>query len=221
MRVTRIVDLSRPLGPDTQAYPGDRTPELVPTSTIGADGYNSTEARLSSHSGTHADAPFHFADDGARLDDLPLELFVGPALVVDVTGRGGRTPITRADLAPWEAACTPGTVVLLHTGWSAYYRTEYYFDHPYLDGEAARMLVDAGVRTIGIDAPSPDATPRGDHPGSDWAAHHAILGAGGTIIENLCHLERIDFTDPVFSAFPIRLASGDGAPVRAVAMQVP
>ncbi|MFC4562588.1 cyclase family protein [Nocardiopsis mangrovi] len=219
MRVTRIVDLSRPVGPGTQSYPGDRTPALEPSARLAEDGYNSSELHMSTHNGTHADAPFHFLADGARLSDLPLELFTGPAVVADVRGRGDRSPITAADLEPWRPSFARGTVVLLHTGWSAHYGTDRYFDHPYLAGDAARMLVAAGVRTIGIDAPSPDETPFAGHPGSGWDAHLAVLGANGTIIENLCGLELLDFPDPWFSAFPLRLDSGDGAPVRAVAMR--
>ncbi|MFC3995736.1 cyclase family protein [Nocardiopsis sediminis] len=219
MRVTRIVDLSRPIGPGTQAFPGDRAPELTRSATLAEEGYNSTELHMSTHNGTHADAPFHFLADGARVDELPLELFTGRAVVADVRGRGDRSPIAAADLGPWRGRFVPGAVVLLHTGWSAHYGTDRYFDHPYLAGDAARMLVDAGVRTIGIDAPSPDETPFGAHPGSGWDTHLAVLGAGGTIIENLCGLELLDFPDPWFSAFPLRLDSGDGAPVRAVAMR--
>ncbi|WP_046469309.1 cyclase family protein [Allosalinactinospora lopnorensis] len=218
MRLQRIVDLSRPIGPDTQVFPGDSPPRITRASTVATGGFNSVEVHMSSHAGTHADAPFHFLEHGARLDELPLELFTGPAVVVDATGRDDRSPISSADLAPWADEFAPGAVVLLRTGWSAYYRTERYFEHPYLDGDAARLLVDRGVRTIGIDTLSPDETPYGEHPGDDWPVHRTVLGAGGTIIENLCHLEQIDFPHPWFSAFPLRLASDDGAPVRAVAL---
>jgi kynurenine formamidase len=218
VRVHRVVDLSRPVGPATQPYPGDPAPALAPSSTLDGDGYRSTEVRMGSHSGTHADAPYHFLPDGARLDELPLELFTGPAVVVDATGRPDRSPVTAADLAPWRDRFRPGAVVLVRTGWAAYYGTGRYFDHPYLAGDAARLLVDSGVRTVGVDTLSPDPTPHGGHPAGDWAAHTTVLGAGGTIIENLCRLELLDFPDPWFSAFPLRLDSGDGAPVRAVAL---
>ncbi|MBB6171031.1 kynurenine formamidase [Nocardiopsis mwathae] len=219
MRATRIVDLSRPVGAGTQVFPGDREPRLEVAATTAVEGFNSTEVHLTSHTGTHADAPYHFLDEGPRLEELPLELFFGRAVVVDATGKPDRSPVTRADLEPWEAEFGPGMIVLLHTGWSAYYRTERYFDHPYLDGAAARWLVELGVRTLGVDTLSPDETPYGRHPGGGWDAHHAFLGAGGTIVENLCALDEVDFPDPVFSAFPIRLSAGDGAPVRAVAMR--
>ncbi|MDA0567342.1 cyclase family protein [Streptomonospora sp. S1-112] len=219
MEALRVVDLSRSIGPDTQPYPGDDPPVLEEAAVLAEHGYTSTRVHMGSHNGTHADAPFHFLADGPRLEELPLELFVCPAVVVDVTGRPDRSPITAADLAPWAARLGPGTAVLVRTGWAAHYGTDRYFDHPYLDGSAARLLTGAGVRTVGLDAPSPDPTPRPGDPEPDWAAHLAVLGAGGTVVENLCRLEEVNFADPLFCALPIRLASGDGAPVRAVAVR--
>ncbi|WP_017595169.1 cyclase family protein [Nocardiopsis potens] len=218
MAVGRIVDLSHPIGPQTQVYPGDEPPEISPACGLAADGYNSVRVRMGSHTGTHADAPYHFLADGPRLDELPLELFTGPAVVVDATGLGPRTAIGPEALEPWADLLVPGAAVLVRTGWDRYYGTERYHDHPYLAAETARALVERGVRTLGVDTLSPDQTPYGGVEADDWSAHHAVLGAGGTIIENLCRLDRIDFADPWFCAFPIRLASGDGAPVRAVAL---
>ncbi|GAA3746368.1 cyclase family protein [Salinactinospora qingdaonensis] len=217
-----MVDLSRPLGPDTQVYPGDPPVTFTPVATPAEDGCGITAVSMSSQSGTHADAPRHFFAGGAGIDELPLELFTGPAVVVDVTGRPDRCPIGWEDLAPREADLGAGVVVLLRTGWSAHYGTPHYFAHPYLSGEAARRLVAAGVRTLGIDAPSPDVTPEPgrEMPADGFAVHEAVLGAGGVIVENLCRLELLDFAAPVFSALPIPLAGADGAPVRAVAWPV-
>ena len=79
MRLTSFVDLSHPLGDETDVYPGDPEVRLEPHATIAADGFNLLAVRLGSQSGTHVDAPFHFAADGARVDELPLALFCGPA----------------------------------------------------------------------------------------------------------------------------------------------
>ncbi|GAA4918275.1 cyclase family protein [Streptomonospora salina] len=220
MQFTRIVDLSRPVGPQTQAFPGDMQPRLERSSTVAENGFNSTAVHMSSHSGTHADAPYHVSDDGPGLEELPLERFTGPAVVVEATGRPDRSAITAEDIGPWADRFAPGAAVLVRTGWDEHYGTQRYFDHPYLDASAARLLADAGVRCVGVDAPSPDSTPHGPHPEGDWDAHTILLGAGGTILENLCGLDGIDFADPLFIALPIRLAGGDGAPVRAVAARL-
>lgn len=218
MRVSRLVDLSRTVGPHTQPFPGDEVPELVQASTIATHGYNRLHVRLSSHTGTHVDAPYHFRADGQRVDALDLSLFVGPGVVVDVTGHGARQPITHAEIADQVSEAASGSIVLLHTGWDRHHGTPEYFDHPYLSGEAAQRLLDAGVRTIGIDAPNPDETPDETHPGVGWPVHHTVSGHSGVLIENLCGLEQIDFSDPLISVLPVKLHDGDGAPVRAVAM---
>ncbi|RCV51042.1 cyclase family protein [Marinitenerispora sediminis] len=220
MRVSRIVDLSHPLGRTTQVYPGDPVPVLTTVATVERDGYHVTHVSMSSQSGTHADAPYHFFSDGTRIDRLDLRLFTGPAVVVDVTGRPARSAIGTDDLAPYRSLLRPGTIVLLHTGWSVYHGTDHYFAHPYLSGAAAAELVAVGIRTIGIDAPSPDRTPAAGETAGDWPVHRRVLGAGGTLIENLCRLAEIDFPDPLFSAAPIALEGADGAPVRAMALRV-
>ena len=220
MRVTRVVDLSVPVGPGTQVYPGDPVPELARHATIRRDGFNLLALRLGSQTGTHVDAPYHFRDDGPRLDELDLGLFTGPGVVLDVRGAGPRGRVTWDRIAPAAALLKPGVIALLHTGWAARYGTPGYFDHPYLDADACRRMLDLGVRTFCLDAPSIDETPDDDHPGDGSPVHHLIAAAGGVIGENFRNLELIDFPAPLVSCLPIALERADGAPVRAVAMRL-
>lgn len=214
MRVLRIIDLSHPVSPQTQVYPGDPAPTFTPHATIPGDGYNLLRIDLGTQTGTHVDAPRHIRDDGAPVDRLPPEMFVGRGVILDVRGRveaGGQiTP----DLWP-EVDLRPGDIALVHTNWSVYFGTDKYFEHPALSAEACRWLLERGVRTVGIDAPSID--PTGDEV---LAAHHVIAAAGGVICENLRNLDAIDFADALVSLLPIALEGADGAPVRAVAMQI-
>jgi kynurenine formamidase len=76
------------------------------------------------------------------------------------------------------------------------------------------------VRTICIDAINLDETPDDDHPGEGFPVHHLIARAGGVIGENLRHLERVDWADPFVMCLPIALEAADGAPVRAVAVEL-
>jgi kynurenine formamidase len=218
--VRHIVDLSHPLDDDTPVYPGDPVARFEPATTIGEHGYNVLHVRMGSQTGTHVDAPFHFLADGARIDELPLELFLGPAVVADVRGKAPHEPITWADLAPVADRVGPGRMLLLHTGWDAHWGTDAYFDHPFLDGGAAERLVAAGVRTIGLDALSLDETVLGGEPAGGFPAHLAVLGAGGVIVENLRNLADLPSAEPVVSVLPLRLSGADGAPVRAVAFDV-
>lgn len=218
--VRGIVDLSHPLDDDTPVYPGDPVARFTPAATVAADGYNVLHVRMGSQTGTHVDAPYHFLDDGARIDELPLEYFLGPAVVADVRGKPPHGRIEWADLEPWVHLLAPGRILLLRTGWDRYWGTGAYFDHPYLTGDAAAQVVAAGVRTVGLDALSLDETVLGGAPAGGFAAHLAVLGAGGVIIENLRGLGAVPDVDPVVSVLPLRLAGADGAPVRAVAFRL-
>jgi kynurenine formamidase len=220
MRVTRLVDLSVPVGPGTVVYPGDPAPELSVHSTIERDGFNLLHVRMGSQSGTHVDAPYHFEEDAPRIDAVPLERFLGPAVVVDATAAGPRGRISWAYVEPVADRLRPGTVVLLHTGWAAHYGTPTYFAHPFLEADACRRLLDLGVRTVCIDAINLDETPDEDHPGEGFPVHHLISRAGGVIGENFRNLDLLDWPDPFVMCLPVNLEGADGAPVRAVAVQL-
>lgn len=216
----RIIDLSHPVDESTQSYPGDPQPSFTPVATIAAEGFNLLHVSMGSQSGTHVDAPYHFRDDGRRISDIEPERFVGPAVVADVTGKAPRERITRTDLDSIADALGPGRILVLHTGWDRHYRTAAYYDHPFLDAEAARWVLDTGVRTIATDTINPDETVLDGPQPEGFPVHHLVAAAGGIIAENLTNLAAVDFPDPVVSLLPVRLTGADGAPVRAVAMDL-
>jgi kynurenine formamidase len=220
MRIIRLVDLSVPVGPGTVVYPGDPAPELRVHSTVERDGFNLLDVHLGSQSGTHVDAPYHFEDDALRIDEVPLERFLGPAVVVDATDVGARGRVTWDHVAPVADRLGEGVVVLLHTGWAQHYGTPAYFDNPFLDADACRRILATGVRTICIDAINLDETPDDDHPGEGFPVHHLIARAGGVIGENFRRFEDVDWADPFVMCLPIALEAADGAPVRAVAVEL-
>ena len=210
----RMVDLSVPITTGMPVYPGDPQVVVGPALTVAADGVNVLHLDLGSQSGTHVDAPFHIDDTLPTLDDLPLERFVGAAVVVDARGLPPRSPIGPS---LFEGRLSPGVIVLVATGWSAHWGTEAYLAHPFLTPEAAELLVASGVRTVGVDALSVDPTPAEDFP-----AHRILCGAHAVIAENLTGLAALldaqRAGEPIeASLLPIRLPHADGAPVRAVA----
>ena len=217
MHARRIVDLSVPLSESTQVYPGDRQPRIEPAATIEADGFNVLGLHLGSQTGTHVDAPYHFRADGARIDEMDLSLFIGEGVVIDVTGLAPRTRITWDAMEKYADRLRP--IALIHTGWPQRYGTNEYFDHPFLDADACRRMLNRGVRTFLLDFPNIDETPDGTHPGEGFPVHHLIAEAGGAIGENLRGFEQITF-EPFISCLPLRLAGADGAPVRAVALDL-
>jgi len=220
MRVGRIVDLSVPIAPTTVVYPGDPQPELRPATTIERDGFNVLHVNMGSQTGTHVDAPYHFEASGERVDELDLHLFLGGGVVVDARGSRPRNPLQWGLFEPYAAEIGPGTVVLICTGWAHRWGDPSYFDHPYLDADACRRLLGLGLRTFCIDAINLDETPDDSHPGVGYPVHHLIANAGGVIGENFRNLDAIDFPNPFVSCLPIALSGADGAPVRAVAMEV-
>lgn len=220
MHVRQIIDLSVPVGPGTQVYPGDPKPRIEVHSTIAHDGFNLLHLDLGSQTGTHVDAPYHFRDAGLKLDQLDLALFTGIGVVVDVRGVGPREAITWDHIAPYEPLLKPGVIALICTGWAAHYQTAAYFDNPFLDAQACQRMLDLGVRTFCLDAINIDETPDDTHPGVGYPVHHAIAEAGGVIGENFRNLELVTFAQPMINCLPIALQNADGAPVRAVAMQM-
>lgn len=219
MKVVRVVDLSHRVDERTQVFPGDPHPSFEPATTIAADGVNVLHVHLGSHSGTHVDAPYHFIEDGKRLDELDPGLFVGPAVILDVRGRGPRGRITAEDLRSYKTDLAPGNIAVLYTGWDRYYGTDWYYEHPFLDHRAAQLILDSGVTTVAVDALNVDETPVDGVSTQGFPVHRLICGSGGIIAENLTNLAAIDFPDPVLSLLPVKLGGADGAPVRAVALE--
>lgn len=198
------IDVTRALGPGHPVWPGDTRFELTETARI-PDGSSVNLLRLTgtTHLGTHVDAPWHYDDEGERLDAVPLEVLMGPAVLIDVSASGG----------PIDAAELPGGPlpprVLVRTGepdaWTAFPEDF----RPFSPG-AIQRLSEAGVRLLGTDAPSVDAL-----TSKDLAAHHACGRSGVTIVEGLA-LSRAPVGPCELICLPLSLVGADAAPARAV-----
>jgi kynurenine formamidase len=220
MEIVRVVDLSREITAETVVYPGDPVPHIAQHATIANAGFNLVSIHMGSQSGTHVDAPFHFDDDTEKIDEVALDRFVGRGVVLHCDGVAARQRITLDSVRTEAESARAGDIVLVNTGWARHYGTPAYFDNPFLDAGLVSFLLDRGVRTIGLDALNIDETPDDTHPGEGFPAHHLIAKVGGVICENLCNLESIDFANPLVSLLPMKFIGIDGAPVRAVAMDV-
>jgi kynurenine formamidase len=219
MRVQRVVDLCVPVDADTVVYPGDPAPRFEVHSTIEAQGFNLLAIHLGSQTGTHVDAPYHFEEDGLRIDEVPVDRFVGPGVIVDATGLAPRGQITWEHVAPVADRIEPGVIVLLRTGWSEHYGDQRYFEHPFLSADACQRMLDLGARSFCIDAINIDETPDDDHPGVGFPCHHLISRMDGVIGENF-QLAELPEGDFLIACTPVRLTGADGGPVRAVAIEL-
>ncbi|KZT41931.1 arylformamidase [Sistotremastrum suecicum HHB10207 ss-3] len=224
-QVRPMFDLTHILDSSIPVYPGDPKFSAEPIATVPKDGYHVSHLSLGTHSGTHLDAPSHFIEGATTVHQLDLSLLVGPATVVDVSFKNAHESITWDDISHQlsqkesELLSRSGrkpTILLLYTGWSRFWRSPQYFDHPFLDGDAAERVIEAGYRVVGIDGMSLDQT-KLDGSEVSFAAHYAVLGAGGIIVENLTSLETIKDKDVIVSLLPLNIREGDGSPIRAVA----
>lgn len=163
------------------------------------------------NTGTYVDSPFHRFADGKDLSELDLASLANlNGRVIRVTGRAERA-ISPADL---EGLDLGGKAVLIHTGWDRHWKTEQYFDgHPYLTGDAAQYLAEAGPALVGIDSYNIDDTDDGSRP-----VHSILLRAGIPIAEHLCGLDRLPDEGFRFFAVPVKVKGFGTFPVRAFAL---
>jgi kynurenine formamidase len=216
-----FIDLTHPLADSAvQLYPGDPPFTCRPHATVPKDGYSVHDISLCSHTGTHIDAPSHFFADGKTIDQIPLSTLTGPALVVDLMRKQlkERQMIEWGDIEEYAPQMREGVILLLYTGWSQYWGTPKYYDHPYLSRDAAKRVLESGVRVLGVDMLNPDETPyNGVESTHGFGVHQEILGAGGVIAENLTNLQALGDEPSVIALVPLNLVGSDGSPVRALA----
>ncbi|MCI0886751.1 MAG: cyclase family protein, partial [Chloroflexi bacterium] len=194
-----IYDISLPISESLPVYPGDPsvTVDVISDVSSGAP-YTLTRISMGSHTGTHVDAPLHLLADGNTVDNLPIDLLMGPCYLASADID---MPISIQELD--SLAVPPETTRLLLRTRNA---------KGYLTQDAASRLVETGVKLVGIDSPSVDA------PGSpDLPAHRVMLEAEVIIVENLA-LDAVNPGGYLLVCLPLRIAGCDGAPARAVLM---
>jgi len=201
----KFYDISRPIHTGMPVWPGDTAAEFKLVATI-PDGSSCNVGRLhlSVHTGSHADAPYHYNQAGATIDDVPVETYIGPARVVDIRGE---TTITTALLSRHDHAGTP-RVLFKSDSWTD--ASVFPPAWPLLAPDAPAWLGAHGVKLIGLDVPSVD-----HRESKDLAIHHALDAAGVLILENL-DLRAVEPGLYELIALPLRIRDGDGSPVRAV-----
>lgn len=212
--MSKSLDLTMPFSDKTIPVPGHPCPRLEPLTTLEQDGVRNTLMTISIHTGTHIDAPSHFIDDGATIDEIPIERFRRPGIRLDLRelARPGE-PVTLEHLerAGFDASKVGGTILMLATGWSdeAWQSERLYGANPFLAQDAASALAEAAPSALGLDFAVDDTKP--------WPNHTILLGAEVLLIENLMRLPELPEDGFEVTAYPLKLVGQNGGPTRVVA----
>lgn len=199
-------------------------------------GWANETIKLSTHGTTHVDAPWHYGPEceGKRartIDEMPLDWFYGPGVVLDIRHLEPKAAATVADLqsglARIDYKLRPRDIVLVQTGNDRLLGSRDYFNQgPGVSPEATRWLLDQGVRLTGIDAwgwdrPLAGQAREAKKTGRDdvfWAAHYVGLDREYCHMERLANLDQLPPTDFTVCAFPLKVKRGSAGPARVVAL---
>lgn len=225
----RVVDLTHTLVNDSPFWSGDLPFHASVAASYQKDGYFVRNLSMGEHSGTHLDAPAHFDPDGLMVDQIAVEKFLAPGVVIDVSSAVKSDDdyrITARDVENWieaHGAIPTGALVFFRTGWAERWPSQESYMNadaegvlhfPGLSVEAARLLLDrAHPVGIGIDTASIDYGPSKDCP-----VHNLTLAAGLYHLENVANLDQLPATGFSVIALPLKLGGGSGAPVRVIAL---
>lgn len=210
----RTYDITLTISPELVVWPDDPSVELTTLSAIGdgADA-NVSHIKMGVHTGTHVDAPYHFIDGGKTVEDLDIGLLTGRAYVLHLQDD---VELITKDLIE-NSSIPPRTKrVLFKTRNSKHWETDHKkFDEKFvgLDAEAAALLIQRGVKLIGVDylsvAPYDDPVP----------THTVLLEAGVIIVEGL-NLSEVQQGRYTLYCLPLKIGGVDGAPARAILVGV-
>jgi len=197
--VMKIYDVTHPISASMLSFPGVSPPSFVQEDR---GLYLVSDLHLSSHCGTHIDAPFHYLKHGATIDQMPLEPVVGPCQVIDLSANGSeiRRPDLQEEIGDQER-------VLLKTAFSK--AAGFYAEFPHLSRDAAELLVERHTSCVGIDSPSIEAFK------CDGSVHRLLLGNNCIVLEML-DLSRVREGNYWMAALPLPLVGVDGSPARTI-----
>lgn len=204
----KLYDVTVAISNELPVYPGDPPVQVTRVMSLEqGDIARVSHLSFSTHIGTHIDPPYHFMRDGQPLDQVPLDVFIGPVRVIEV---GEVDVIDAAVLQQFDL--TGVTRVLFKTKNSRFWHTttEFQTNFVYLEADAAALLVERGVRLVGIDYLSVEKF-NFEKPTTHWT----LLGANVVIVEGL-DLTEVSAGDYELLCLPLKIKDGDGGPARVV-----
>ena len=209
------IDLTLTISVSLPSFPESPKPQLIPWSNLKEDGYNLELLFLSSHTGTHLDAPYHFDKSGLKIDQIPVDRFTGKGIMIKLEKIKNKA-ITKLDIIRFEnknGEIPIQSSVFFFSGWQKNLtKNNYFTENPGLDISAAKYLVSKKINLVGIDSPSIDL-------GKDesFSSHQILAKKNILIVENLANLNKIKSKEFYFTILPLKLKNATGSPVRAIA----
>jgi len=211
----KILDLTLTISNKIPTFPGSPQPNFIPWEKIKDGGYNLELLFLSSHTGTHLDAPYHFLEKGSKIHEISLKKLVSEAVLIKSRKKRNET-VTKTDIQKFEkkhGKIESFSSVIFLTGWQKNLQKKYYFTkNPGLSASAANYLASKKVSLVGIDSPSIDLG-----TDSKFSVHQIFAKKGILIVENLANLEKIKSSKFHLVVLPLKLKGATGSPVRAIA----
>lgn len=192
------------LSAGTPEWPGDMPFSYELSVTKEQSGsVNVGKLQSSTHIGTHVDAPFHYDDQGIQIHELPLDIYLSKAQVVDVSGFD---KVSAVDLGTLEEGVT--TVLLKTVSWTD--RSKFPGKWPVFDESIAEWMADNGVRLLGVDVPSVDPETSKELPMHQAMNRHQRFILEGIVLD--------DVAEGVYrlAALPLKIKGAEGSPVRAI-----
>ena len=209
------IDLTLTISKSIPSFPGSPKPQFISWSSLKEDGYNLELLFLSSHTGTHLDAPFHFVKNGIKIDQIPLDRLMGKAILIKLK-KSKNSSISKSNILQFEKKngnIPKNSSIFFFTDWQKNLKKDNYFtENPGLALSAAKYLAQKKTNLVGIDSPSIDL-------GKDesFSVHHTLSKNNILIVENLANLNKISSKEFNFTILPLKLKDATGSPVRAVA----
>ena len=212
MASSRVIDLTHSLD---ERVPGF---EKSTAKTVDNDGWNASTLSIYSHAGTHMDAPLHFDVSEQSIDDIPVSQFMAEGILVKIKDAAPGMEIGIEHLGRFADQNLNGKAILFHTGWSKYLGDiDMFRNHlPRIGRALASFLVEKGVQIVGVEPPSVADV---NNIEELTEVHRILLRGDIIIVEGLKSLEELSGDPFMFMALPLKIGSGDGAPVRAIAIE--
>ena len=209
----KVIDLTLTVSEKIPTFPGSPKPHFIEWETIPKNGYNLELLFLSTHTGTHIDAPFHFVKNGKKIHEIAPERLVNEAVLIRI-GKNSNRSISKTDIQNFEqknGKIENGSTVIFYTGWQKNLNKEFYFtENPGLSVSAAKYLVSKKINMVGIDSPSIDLG-----TDSKFSVHHVLAKNNILIVENLANLNKIKSNNFHLITSPLKLKNATGSPIRA------